>query len=64
MLQRGEHNNLACFIYRGTEGSGLIGSDGNSKGHFKVIKNCGLIIEVFKEKEVQKLNGLFSVFIE
>lgn len=45
------------ILSRGTEGSGLVGSDGTMQNHFEIAKGHGLVRDVYSVENVAKFNG-------
>ncbi|CAB3403033.1 unnamed protein product [Caenorhabditis bovis] len=49
-------NGLAALQHRGTESTGIVGSDGKCREHVEIVKGHGLVRDVLKEEAIQKLN--------
>ncbi|CAO4369875.1 unnamed protein product [Caenorhabditis nigoni] len=50
-------NGLASLQHRGTESSGLVGSDGVTRDHVEIIKGHGLVRDVITEDNISKMDG-------
>uniref|UniRef100_A0A915DJV7 Glutamine amidotransferase type-2 domain-containing protein n=1 Tax=Ditylenchus dipsaci TaxID=166011 RepID=A0A915DJV7_9BILA len=46
---------LTALQHRGTESSGLVGSDGSLARHFEIVKGTGLVRDVYTEENLAKL---------
>ncbi|EFO98610.1 hypothetical protein CRE_20338 [Caenorhabditis remanei] len=50
-------NGLASLQHRGTESSGLVGSDGVTRDHVEIIKGHGLVRDVITEDNISRMDG-------
>jgi glutamine phosphoribosylpyrophosphate amidotransferase len=48
------------LFYRGTEGSGLVGTDGTEQTHFEIVKGHGLVRDVYSAENLVKFKGIFK----
>lgn len=46
---------LTALQHRGTESSGLVGSDGRHGSYFEIAKGHGLVRDVYNEENLAKL---------
>lgn len=51
------------FRFRGTDSSGIVGTDGVLNNQFEIVKGKGLVREVYRAEEIAKFQSLFLVLI-
>lgn len=49
--------NFRNTFFRGTESSGIVGTNGKPNDHFDIIKGHGLVRDVYSEENINRLNG-------
>ncbi|KHN72280.1 Amidophosphoribosyltransferase [Toxocara canis] len=47
---------LTSLQHRGTESSGLVGSNGVHRNHFEIVKGCGLVKDAYSDESLSKFS--------
>lgn len=50
-----------CFYFRGTESSGLVGTDGIEVNHFEFVKGHGLVRDVYTSESLARFKGMPNI---
>uniref|UniRef100_A0A0M3HLF7 Glutamine amidotransferase type-2 domain-containing protein n=1 Tax=Ascaris lumbricoides TaxID=6252 RepID=A0A0M3HLF7_ASCLU len=48
-------------IFRGTESSGLVGTNGIRRNHFEIAKGCGLVRDCYTDESLSKFAESIAV---
>ncbi|CAD5221305.1 unnamed protein product [Bursaphelenchus okinawaensis] len=52
---------LTKLQHRGTESSGLVGTDGKEQNHFEIVKGHGLVRDVYNSENLAKFNDCVAI---